>query len=99
MRLPVVIDEAPSDVSFWRMWDYLTDGMLTDDHPAASRGLPVVVRDGLPLGPADLQGVGIISIGSRGHSVPRGRDRWCMHRLRDNGLLDQARAAGYRVAV
>jgi len=57
---------------------------LTTDHPAASRGLPVLVKDGTVYGPADLPGVTLIL----GDSAASGAD-----------LIEPARAAGWTVHV
>ena len=53
----VLSQERPDGFDLRRLdnWD-LREAVLTDEHAAASYGLPVLVVDGVAHGPADLPG-------------------------------------------
>lgn len=60
------------------------DGVLSVEHPASSRGLPVYVEDGVPRGPADL---------------PRATHLHYDRADEDLGMIRAAQLAGYRIEV
>jgi hypothetical protein len=70
----------------FRFREWLDDNAaeLSTDHPASSRGMPVLVRGGTAYGPADLPGVTIML----GHAE-----------LSGGRFIDSARAAGWAVRV
>jgi len=70
----------------WSFANYMEDhaALLTTEHPTASRGLPVLVMEGVAYGPGDLPSVTLV-IGNTERSGA--------------AMIEPARAAGWRVKV
>lgn len=66
------------------------EGVLTTDHAASSRGLPVVVHAGQALGPAEVGELTVSVYSSLGHAVITAEQL---------ALVQAARSAGYVVRI
>lgn len=76
--------------------------ILSDEHPTSSYGLPVVLIDGKPQGPADLmQRWPRYALEPRWHLWPGGMPvtRTATVEAHMYGALERAQAAGYTIAA
>lgn len=76
-------------------------GVLTDEHPASSYGVPVLLVGGEPVGPADLDPSYVVSparpLGAPRREYEDGRtDEAIAEARREREFLARARSAGYK---